>query len=172
MSFRLFDFDDFLEPFGDDVTFSMVPMRLGAKGEVTKAESGTSKALSTWMNMNMARMDVVEGEKECTVKVEMAGIPKDAIQVHFDSATNCLTVEAEKREEKDESDGQNGSDGSSDAGKYHYSERRFGRIARTIKLPDAVDGESVKSSYADGLLQLTFAKKPAVTGETRKKIEL
>jgi HSP20 family protein len=40
-------------------------------------------------------------------------------------------------------------------------ERNFGKFARNLRLPEAVDHDSSQARYADGVLYLTLQKKRA-----------
>lgn len=45
-------------------------------------------------------------------------------------------------------------------GKCWRDERYYGKFERTVKLPESLDFESIDASYIDGVLHLSFAKRP------------
>jgi HSP20 family protein len=58
-----------------------------------------------------------------------------------------LTISGErKREEKKEGES------------YHYIERRTGRFARSVRLPDGVKSDTVDASLKNGVLTITVDK--------------
>ena len=44
--------------------------------------------------------------------------------------------------------------------KYAYNERRFGKVTRTVDLPDTVDPDSVEAELRNGVLHVSIAKRP------------
>lgn len=169
MFLRFFnDFDDF---FGDrDVTFSLLPLRMTeqnqsqpdlckSKGKCTRPLGLTSSGFAT--AHRLASLDVAESENECIVHVDLPGITKEDVQVHFDESNRLLTVEAERKAEFKEEDAKQN---------FFHHERYFGRVQRSVTLPENVDGQSVKASMDNGVLKLIFGKKPEK--ETRQRIEI
>ncbi len=94
------------------------------------------------------RMDVRETENAYELAIELPGVPKEAIQVGV--YENTVTIGAELAQPKAEEE-QN----------WLLRERGFGKVARNITLPDAVDQDSSQARYADGVLYLTLQKKRA-----------
>src|SRR5712664_1840944 len=95
---------------------------------------------------NGPRMDVAEKDGAYQLAVELPGVKKEAIQVNV--LENSVTINAELPEE------QNGNDV-----QWLLRERSFGKLTRTIALPEAVDEEASEARYADGVLYLTLKKK-------------
>ena len=94
------------------------------------------------------RMDVRETENAYELAIELPGVPKEAIQVGV--YENTVTIGAEVAQPKPEEE-QN----------WLLRERGFGKFARNLTLPDAVDQEASQARYADGVLYLTLQKKRA-----------
>lgn len=93
------------------------------------------------------RMDLHEDSAANTVTAtfELPGIKKEDVQV--DVRDGRLSVSAEsKMSENYEKDG------------YAIRERRFGKMARTLQLPQGVKESDVKASMNDGILTVTFPK--------------
>ena len=92
------------------------------------------------------RMDVAETDSDYRVTVEIPGVPKAAIQVSVDR--NKLTIAAERVEEKS----------AGDQAQWILRERGFGKLSRTLMLPDAVDESKAQARQVDGVLYLILPK--------------
>ena len=93
-------------------------------------------------------IDIHEDDKALTFDVELAGIPKEDINVEVHDGV--LTVSGEKKyEKKEEKDG-----------KVHRIERRYGSFKRSIGLPDTADADNVEAKSDNGVLHIRVAKKP------------
>lgn len=92
-----------------------------------------------------AKMDLVETPKAYKVLVELPGVKKEDVKVSVDEGV--LTVQAEQNETINREED-----------KYHYSERRYGTIKRSVSLPQGISPDNVKASFNNGLLELEFAK--------------
>lgn len=120
------------DPF-DDSPFDVFPALFG-----TPARRGST----AW-----PRMDISETQDEYHLSVDMPGVRKDSIQVSVYADT--VTIKAENREEKTAGEESN----------WLLKERSFGPVARSIKLPEAVDEAKAQARHADGVLYLTLPKK-------------
>jgi HSP20 family protein len=101
-------------------------------------------------------VDVVENDKEVTVRAEMPGIdPKDLNVV---VSGKQLIISGEKKESTEQS----GKD-------FFHSEIRFGSFRRAIPLPDGVDSENVDAQFTNGVLTLRMNKQ---LGSKPKQIEI
>ncbi len=94
------------------------------------------------------KMDVTETENAYELAIELAGVPKEAIQVGV--YENTVTIGAEVAQPKTEEEPN-----------WLLRERSFGKFARNLRLPEAVDQDSSQARYADGVLYLTLQKKRA-----------
>jgi HSP20 family protein len=84
-------------------------------------------------------VDVTTTDKEIKVIVEMPGISKDKIKIN--AYNNTVEVRSEDPQKK-----------------YH----------RTVEVPADTDIETAKSSYNNGILEITFKKKDQTKGKTIK----
>lgn len=91
------------------------------------------------------RLDVRETEKEFRVSVELPGVAEEDIEVDVDD--DLLTVRAEKKEERE-----------IERADQHVTERLFGLLQRSIRLPQPVDAQTVKASLENGVLQIVIPK--------------
>lgn len=93
------------------------------------------------------KMDVTETENAYELAIELPGVPKEAIQVGV--YENTVTIGAEVSQPTEEEPN------------WLLRERSFGKFARNLRLPEAVDHDSSQARYADGVLYLTLQKKRA-----------
>lgn len=122
-------------------------MTIGPEGKPTIREFGNVKrgGKTPWNELTDKRepmVDVVETDKEVRVLAEVPGVSKEEITVLLDSNKLTLSVNTEKR-------------------KYH----------KELELPDGVKPDSAKSTYNNGILEITFAKQPSERRGVRLKID-
>ena len=92
-------------------------------------------------------VDVYEDEQKLVLKLEVPGIRQEDLDIRVEGRT--LTVKGERRfeaEEKEEN--------------FQRIERRFGSFSRSFTLPATVSTEDVAAVSADGVLNISLAKKP------------
>ena len=95
-------------------------------------------------NKNM-KIDMKENNKEYVLKVDLPGIDKDKINISIDN--NLLTIRSERI-----------NDNSYNEYEYHFSERFYGKINRTLSIPQNVDLENIYANYVDGVLIISLQK--------------
>ncbi|KAJ6606594.1 HSP20-like chaperone [Mycena vulgaris] len=93
------------------------------------------------------RMDLHEDSTSNTVTAtfELPGIKKEDVQIDVHNGRLSIAAES-KISELHERDG------------YAIRERRFGKISRTLQLPQGVKESEVKASMDNGILTVTFPK--------------
>jgi HSP20 family protein len=91
------------------------------------------------------RMDVRETDNEIQIAVELPGVKEDDVEVDVDG--DLLTVRAEKKEEREIQ----GAD-------QHVTERLYGVLQRSIRLPEPVDPQQVQANLDNGLLRIVVPK--------------
>ena len=95
------------------------------------------------------QLDIHEDDKTIMVDMEVAGVPKEDIQIECNDYV--LTVSGEKKyEKKDEREG-----------RVHRIERRYGSFKRSISLPETADLDSVQARFDNGVLKVVINKKPS-----------
>jgi HSP20 family protein len=105
---------------------------------------------------SMPKMDVVDRDKEIFVKAELPGFDKDDLDISI--ANNQLVIKAKtSHEEKEEK------------GDYLRQEISKSEIYRSVLLPGDVEEDNIKSSYKDGVLELTIPKQEK---SQRKQIKI
>ena len=88
-------------------------------------------------------LDVVEQEDELLVRASIPGVKVEDIDVSIEN--QVLTIKAETK-----------TDESHKEGGYLVRERRSGSFHRSLGLPETVDADQAKTSYADGVLTVNL----------------
>ena len=91
-------------------------------------------------------IDIYEDDKNVFVKAELPGFNKDRINLTLEDG--LLHLEAERSEEKENKDAH-----------YYLRERSLGKWSRSIRLPAAVNQETVGATFKDGVLKISLEKK-------------
>lgn len=86
-----------------------------------------------------------EAEEKLHVELDVPGVAADAVEVTVENGQLSITVERAAGENPPT---------------YAYNERRFGKVTRTLDLPDTVDPETVEAGLRDGVLHVSVAKRP------------
>ncbi|TPX37712.1 hypothetical protein SmJEL517_g00515 [Synchytrium microbalum] len=125
----------------------------------TVSQQSQQRGLGTAMRSFKApRIDVEETEKAYVIKADLPGLKKEEVKVHLKD--DILTIEGERQDDREEK-----------TSTRHVVERSFGKFVRSIQLPSDADTENAAGSVEDGVLRISFNKKPAPT-ETRKQIPI
>ena len=95
------------------------------------------------------RIDVSERAGEYKVLAELPGVKKDDIRVQVDG--DHVSIAAEVRAEREAKEGE----------RLVHSERYLGKLARAMRLGEAIDEGMVEAKYSEGVLELTLPKKAA-----------
>lgn len=101
------------------------------------------------------RVDVAETDKEIEVTAELPGMDEKDVEVAI--ARDSLTIRGEKRHMREEKHKD-----------YHFSERSFGTIQRTIPLPAGVDTDKVEANFKNGVLTVKVPKVEGDKSEVKK----
>ena len=102
------------------------------------------------------RSDVSENGKSYNISVELPGMSESDIDISLSG--DVLTISGEKIEKKKE-----------EKENCHLSERRYGSVVRSFRIPQNVDADSIKASFDNGVLKIEMMKLPeAQTSGTRK----
>ncbi len=93
-------------------------------------------------------LDVTRDDDEVVIRASVPGVDPKDIDVTVDEGV--LTIAGSSAAEQDaESDG------------YVLRERRSGRFARSVRLPDYVDADKAESRYEHGVISVTLPKSEA-----------
>jgi HSP20 family protein len=99
------------------------------------------------------RVDVTENESSYVVRAEIPGVKKEDIDIAIDG--NQVEISAEVKKEKEVKDGE----------KVLRSERYYGKLYRAFALGQDIDDTATQAKYADGVLELTLAKKASAAAK-------
>lgn len=100
-------------------------------------------------------MDLVESDGHYEFSLEIPGMSTGDIEVKV-SGQN-LTIRGEKRVESERKDKD-----------CHFTERRYGRFQRSIRLPDDADPDQIDAHARDGVLTVSVAKRADAERRERK----
>ena len=104
-------------------------------------------------------IEVRETNKDYKIKIELAGVKKEDIDV--DLYENGIVLNAESKYEKQD-----------EKENIHTSEFRYGKFTRTIPFEHPINPESAKSEFKHGVLKITLEKKEPQKGEEGKKLKI
>lgn len=91
------------------------------------------------------QLDVEENDKEIRVTAELPGIEEGDIDIRV--SDGMLTITGEKKTDRE----------ADDSG-YILRERRFGRVERTLPLPEGIDTEATQATFKNGVLTVILPK--------------
>jgi HSP20 family protein len=90
--------------------------------------------------------DMVETDQAIIVEVELPGVTRK--DVHVEVEGDVLRITGERRAAT-ERRGRH----------YHYTERRYGRFERQLRLPRSIDRDAIQARFHAGILTLTLPKR-------------
>ena len=105
---------------------------------------------------HMPKIDVLDRDKEIFVKAELPGFDKKDIEVSI--SNNRLLIKAHSHHEEKE-----------EKGDYLKQEIKSSEIFRSIQLLGEVDDSKIKTSFKNGLLEMTIPKHES---SHRRRIEI
>lgn len=95
--------------------------------------------------LDFGRADLSETDEGYELEIDLPGMKKDDIKVDLSDA--ILTVSGERSDEReDERKG------------YYLSERSWGSVQRSFRVPDSVRSEDIKARFRDGVLILSMPR--------------
>jgi HSP20 family protein len=92
-------------------------------------------------------VDVVEDNEGYHFYFDMPGLKADSVDLRVEN--DMLTVSAERKRPE-----------WSKETAVHYSERHFGAIRRTFRLPKDASPDGIRANHKDGVLEVTVEKRP------------
>jgi HSP20 family protein len=93
------------------------------------------------------QIDIYETAEEIIIMAEVAGVPREEIQLEVSPGAVSLS-------------GVRAGALPGDYGRYRLAEIPWGRFERHIALPVPIETESAKALYRDGILVVRLAKRP------------
>lgn len=98
---------------------------------------------------NFMRTDIKDIDDNYVLEIEMPGINKEYISLKLNDG--YLTVSYKKLVNENEK-----------KINYIHQERYFGSMSRSFYVGDNLNEEDINATYVDGILNITFPKKPEV----------
>lgn len=90
-------------------------------------------------------MDLVETDADYVLRADLPGMAEQDVKIELED--NVLTISGERRSEDEQRK----------AG-YYRLERSFGSFRRSLTLPEGVDSEAIKATFANGVLEVRIPK--------------
>jgi HSP20 family protein len=124
--------------------------------------------LMDWSNTNWAgtnstlpAVNVLETDNEYQIEVAAPGMKKEDFKVNFDNGR--LTISSELEEDKK----------NSRKGSYTRREYRYQSFQRSFTIPEhVVDGEKIKATYDQGILNVILPKREEVKPKPAREIKI
>jgi len=92
-----------------------------------------------------APASIWEAEDKFHIEVDAPGVAKEDVELTFDKGALQITLERKAPE--------------GERTNWH-NERGYGRISRSVSLPDTVDPETISAELTNGVLHVTITKRP------------
>ena len=90
-------------------------------------------------------MDLTEAEDHFVLKADLPGMSEEDIAIEVQDG--ALTISGERKAEHERSERG-----------WHRVERVFGRFSRSLALPEGVNEDAVRASFANGVLEIRIPK--------------
>lgn len=110
--------------------------------------SGTSGSV-------VPNLDVRERDDAIVIEADLPGVAEKDISLTI--ANGNLTIRGEKKQSTEEK-----------SENFHLSERAYGSLERTLRLPDSVGEAKIEAKFNNGVLQVTAKKKPEAVKAARR----
>lgn len=99
--------------------------------------------------------DASSDESAYRIRVELPGVPEDAIDLTVDQGV--MTVSGEKSESR-EQEGET----------WYFSEREWGSFRRSFRLPGDADADKAEAHVKDGVLEISVPRRAPESGGGKK----
>jgi HSP20 family protein len=100
-----------------------------------------STAVQRWV----PAMDLVENDDHFLLRADLPGLTEGDVNIELHDGS--LTIAGERKAEHTQQE----------RGFYRL-ERQFGSFSRTLTLPEGIDGEAIKASFTNGVLEVRIPK--------------
>jgi HSP20 family protein len=128
-----------------------------------KPLSGLNGMQRVFPAVNLARpavipaADVIEDVDGYRFYIEMPGLNAESVMVRAEDGS--LVIEADRKRPE-----------WSKEVELHLSERQYGPLRRTFRMPDDASQDNIRAAYKDGVLEVSLPKRPE-TKPVRIKVE-
>ena len=111
-------------------------------GGLQRRDRDEEMSLGAWI----PPVDIVEERDKILLTAELPGFKENEIEIQMEGGT--LTIRGERKSEVEK-----------EGRKYHRVERLYGQFVRSFTLPNNVDRENIKATFANGLLKIEMPKR-------------
>jgi len=108
------------------------------------------------------KADLYRTKDGYAIEAELAGIPRENIQLEVDN--NMLVLRGEKKYES----APESKEGEAEQKEYTHKETFHGTFVRSFELPEEADLSQVKASYKDGILKVTIPRRADANKDVHK----
>ncbi len=116
---------------------------------------GVDKALQGIQTDVSTRVDIAETDKAFEISAELPGMDENDVEITVSNGNIVIKGEKRKKQETKEKD-------------YHRIERSYGRIRRSLPMPQGVDEENISAKFKKGVLTIVLPKTKKARKEQRK----
>ena len=106
----------------------------------------------------LGKTDLSETDEGYELQVDLPGMKKDDVSV--DLSDGILTISGERSDERE--DKRKG---------YYLSERSYGSVRRSFRVPESVDTDRIGAEFRDGVLTLTMPRTEEAQ-KSKRRIEV
>lgn len=105
------------------------------------------------------KLDVKENAENYVVHAELPGVTKSDIHVSVDGPVVSISAEVKQHDQQSSNE------------RLLRSERYYGSVSRSLRLPVDVDESRAGAKFENGVLTLTLPKKAVTQGERKLRID-
>ena len=105
------------------------------------------------------KIDVKEDGAGFQLHAELPGVAKDDIHVSIDGPVVSLSAEIRQHDQKNENE------------RLLHSERYYGAVSRSIRLPADIDEARASAKFDNGVLTLTLPRQQSPEGARKLRID-
>lgn len=109
------------------------------------SNSSTRKSQGSQLSIPLMSSDLIEGDHEFRIHADLPGVEASDLDVSINGKS--LVIKAERKHVH-----------TVETDKVHSMERSFGKVQRSIRLPNYVDMEKIESKFKNGVLTITIPK--------------
>lgn len=104
------------------------------------------------------RVDLEDRPDELVLRADLPGFDRDDIDVRATDTQVTLTAERETETFEDQ-------------GEYFWQERRWGSVARTVRLPELVSTDAITAKFENGVLTVHMPKETPESGGSSIEVD-
>ncbi len=119
-----------------------------------------SKGLATGVQKRQPSVNIIETDDDFKIELAAPGLSKKDFKIDLEN--EVLTISAEKKSEKNEEN----------ENSYKRREFDYNNFKRSFTLSKVIDNQSISAKYANGVLNITLAKKEEAKPQPARTIAI